>query len=266
MKQDVIVKTDSQRPLGITGWIDNISVPEKAKAGDVIKTAASGSTSLPNISCHLHTRLLDGSEVLGEADGPEFATGWLPPSFDFDDSRMEFHIPSDVSSGTYDVEVSLQVKMLGGWYNQADEKKAPIEIVGAGVILYTLTIGVEGTGRTKPEQGEHNYESGETVQVQAIPGEDQKFERWIGDVQDNNAESTSIVMDSDKTLTAVFTEREWFDPFLDALYYAGGAIGVGVGLYSTYQAIVMRNKLMYIPAAAGYGGGGYLIYKGTKRA
>ena len=74
-------------------------------------------------------------------------------------------------------------------------------------ILYTLTTSSnppEG-GTLTPETSQ--FEEGETVLLNATPSEEYTFFNWVGAT--GSGASTSIVMDSDKTVTAVFTKKRY---------------------------------------------------------
>ena len=65
---------------------------------------------------------------------------------------------------------------------------------------------------TLPVPGQHDYSDGEVVTINAYDYLDcpeyNTFSRWIGDVSDPYSAQTTVVMDSEKTVTAVFTEFE----------------------------------------------------------
>ena len=74
-------------------------------------------------------------------------------------------------------------------------------------ILYTLTTSSnppEG-GTLTPETSQ--FEEGETVLLNATPSEEYTFFNWVGAT--GSATSTSIVMDSDKTVTAIFIKKRY---------------------------------------------------------
>ena len=74
-------------------------------------------------------------------------------------------------------------------------------------ILYTLTTSSnppEG-GTLTPETSQ--FEEGETVLLNAAPSEEYTFFNWVGAT--GSGTSTSVVMDSDKTVTAVFTKKRY---------------------------------------------------------
>ena len=72
-------------------------------------------------------------------------------------------------------------------------------------ILYTLTTStnpVDG-GTLSPETSQ--FEEGETIILNATPAKEYNFFAWSG-VSGTNT-STSIVMDSDKSVTAIFIKK-----------------------------------------------------------
>jgi len=70
---------------------------------------------------------------------------------------------------------------------------------------YDLTVSIEGEGITEPEEGTHTYREGEVVTVEAMPEEGWYFVEWTGD-HESTDEQITMVMDSDKELTAWFEE------------------------------------------------------------
>ncbi|MDY6986722.1 MAG: choice-of-anchor U domain-containing protein [Thermodesulfobacteriota bacterium] len=70
-----------------------------------------------------------------------------------------------------------------------------------------LTMAVEGQGTTVPETGDHLYDMGTEVAITATPAEGWYFSSWTGEVADPNAPSTTVTLDTDKTVTAVFTDQ-----------------------------------------------------------
>ena len=72
---------------------------------------------------------------------------------------------------------------------------------------YILTINTDGGGTTNPEPGDHVYKKGEEVTVEAIPTDDWYFVGWTKHYEGTEEEFT-IVMDSNKEITAWFDEAE----------------------------------------------------------
>jgi prepilin-type N-terminal cleavage/methylation domain-containing protein len=75
---------------------------------------------------------------------------------------------------------------------------------------HTLTIYITGEGTTTPGEGERSYDSGDSVTVTHSASSGWEFSEWQGDCLESG--SCSLTMDSDKTVTAVFTEIPFFAP------------------------------------------------------
>ncbi|MGI6740204.1 MAG: MBG domain-containing protein [Brevefilum sp.] len=71
---------------------------------------------------------------------------------------------------------------------------------------YTLTIAVSpaGSGTTVPTVGTHSYSAGTEVDISATALSGFEFVNWSGDVDDQDAASTKVNMDGNKTVTANF--------------------------------------------------------------
>jgi len=68
---------------------------------------------------------------------------------------------------------------------------------------FTLAMTVEGLGATVPATGFHRFLRGDKVVVRAIPGDAYVFDHWSGALSGEDNPAT-IIMDSDKTVQAVF--------------------------------------------------------------
>jgi len=71
---------------------------------------------------------------------------------------------------------------------------------------HTLTIVVDGEGATTPQAGTHTYAEGTVVNISATPAEGWRFDGWTGSVANPNSADTTVTMDSDKTITAGFSQ------------------------------------------------------------
>jgi len=87
-------------------------------------------------------------------------------------------------------------------------------------IVHTLTLEVEGGGTTAPAVGSHDYNQGSTVDITAIPDNGWQFDSWAGEVDDTGLTATTISIDSNKTVTAIF-KKSWLTWWL-----TGGGIAV----------------------------------------
>ncbi|MEF8875026.1 MAG: hypothetical protein V5A88_10245, partial [Candidatus Thermoplasmatota archaeon] len=103
----------------------------------------------------------------------------------------------DHESGDYDITVTMDSdKILTAHFEKVEEDEC------------VLTINRDGEGTTQPEPGDHIYEEGEEVTVNAIPEEGWVFDGWTGNISgvDEKEETLNITMDSDKEITAHFEE------------------------------------------------------------
>jgi hypothetical protein len=74
-------------------------------------------------------------------------------------------------------------------------------------ITHTLTIIVSGNGTTDPAQGVYDCSEGATVVINAIAGDGWHFDSWTGNAINPNSANTSVVVNSDMTITANFAEN-----------------------------------------------------------
>jgi hypothetical protein len=63
-----------------------------------------------------------------------------------------------------------------------------------------------GSGTTDPAVGPHTYDVGTVVDITATPAAGWEFDSWSGDVANPNSATTTVTMDSDKTVTANFIQ------------------------------------------------------------
>jgi|GEM_PF-423573 len=73
-------------------------------------------------------------------------------------------------------------------------------------VNYTLTMAVVGDGAADPAVGDHTYLEGTVVNITATPETGWYFVNWTGDVAHPYCAATTVTVDSDKTITANFSE------------------------------------------------------------
>ncbi len=71
--------------------------------------------------------------------------------------------------------------------------------------VLTMVANPEAGGTTSPSPGNHIYAKDASVTVIATPNAGYVFANWTGDVADPNNDTTTVIMNTDKTVTANFT-------------------------------------------------------------
>jgi len=111
---------------------------------------------------------------------------------------------------------------FGEWNGDVSEPKLPTttvimnadKIVTANFsqIMHTLGISVIGEGYTTPAIGNHTYPLGTRVSITAVPGDGWQFNGWAGNISESDLATITIIMDSDKIVTANFsqTRSNWW--------------------------------------------------------
>ena len=82
----------------------------------------------------------------------------------------------------------------------------PVKVHYTKTYELTMSVWPMGGGSTNPTVGVHTYGASTVVDVSAAPGSGYRFDHWTGDVADPNAASTTVTMDADKMVTAVFVK------------------------------------------------------------
>lgn len=113
----------------------------------------------------------------------------------------------------YDFTYALETTAMGVFAGNSNQNKAFTSVVDyffntASPINpednnRTLSLNSNGSGSITPTPMKSNYNCGETVQLQANPGEGYRFSSWSGDATGTN-NPTTIIMNSRRTVTANF--------------------------------------------------------------
>lgn len=69
-----------------------------------------------------------------------------------------------------------------------------------------LTIAANGNGIINPSVGVHAYNAGTVVNITATPASGWSFDNWSGDVANANLATTTLIISSNKTVTAKFSQ------------------------------------------------------------
>jgi hypothetical protein len=73
-------------------------------------------------------------------------------------------------------------------------------------IVHTLTMQTNGNGSINPSVGTYEYSDGAVVSITATPNSGWQFDSWTGGIADPSSTTTTLVIDSDKTVTANFSQ------------------------------------------------------------
>ena len=71
-----------------------------------------------------------------------------------------------------------------------------------------LSLDLSGAGTVSPKKGTHQLVKGEMVIVEALPGEGWVFSHWEGPVADERVPRTTVTLDHDTAVRAVFVEED----------------------------------------------------------
>ncbi len=96
---------------------------------------------------------------------------------------------------------------------------------------YRLNIQIRGAGSVDPPAGYYTYVDGTIVDITATPDAGYLFEGWTGEVADADSPSTTIKMNSDKTVTATFSKTS-FSGLVWGGVAAGGILIIGGVIWS----------------------------------
>ena len=87
--------------------------------------------------------------------------------------------------------------------------------------VHTLTMQLIGDGSTTPTVGTHDYAEGTVVSITTTPDSGWQFDSWNGAVTDPGSATTTLTMDSDKTITANLTSQVRWPWVIGSLALAG---------------------------------------------
>ncbi|MFP4608318.1 MAG: InlB B-repeat-containing protein, partial [Candidatus Aenigmatarchaeota archaeon] len=169
-----VVETAILRPVELT-------VPEEVTVGDNGTISATVDSQVEETTAHLY---VDGEEVHVE---DITSTGEVTFEYDY----------------TFDEAGEIEVEV------HDEEGNAILSDTVTVFDLFELDVNTEGEGDVEVDPEEDTYGEGTEVTLTASPAEDWEFVEWTGDVdtiEDTEEAETTITMDGDKNITAVFQE------------------------------------------------------------
>ena len=115
--------------------------------------------------------------------------------------------PWRATGGTHVLEWRVDTTNAVAESNEGNNTKRKTFTVEETSNRYTLTIRTRGCGDTDPSEGTYTYDEGDRVSISADPCRGWNFDHWGGDASGSSS-STSVTMNSDKSVTAYFEEEE----------------------------------------------------------
>jgi uncharacterized repeat protein (TIGR02543 family) len=101
--------------------------------------------------------------------------------------------------------------------------------------VYSLKMQVNGRGFITPASGSHGYEEGTMVSITANPDSGWQFDGWSGDVADPNLATTTVILNSNKTISANFLK-------VNTSWWLFISIVVGVIIIGLVVWLILRNR------------------------
>ena len=160
----------------------------------------------------------DSSELIG--------VNWLEEDYDGSET------------GHYELRGQLVVEEEE-YINNPRGKEANVVVEVREEPQNTLTIEIEGEGNTEPEADEHEFNQDEVIDLLAEPAPGWNFARWEGEVGDRFSAETTIKLDYDKAVTAVFVEGDTYTLNLEYDEEKGN-IEPGSGEYLENETITLE--------------------------
>ena len=198
-------------------WTGSPEQSPTTREGDLV-TFSVGAED-PDGSLHGTEWYVDGSfqEVTYGLDGTTDTDTW---SYRFEEP------------GTYSIEADV-FDSSGTYNDDAAEWTVTVE---EDVAEYTLSVESDGNGGIGIDppgmstlETTQTYEEGTEVELIAFPDTDSEFDRWEGDVSshDATAETITVTMDRDRTITATFREPAEVDAKVTDVTVAGDSYAPG---------------------------------------
>jgi len=152
-----------------------------------------------------------GTIITAEIDGVEVATN--KPGGITKAGYYSISVKSDDIAGK--IAVFKVNGIVAGQFECINPMEIPptvdLDLSITGAMTYALTItSTEGGSVSTPGEGTFSYNPGKTVNLATSSDDGYQFDQWTGDVgtvADVNASATTILMDADKSITAVYTEE-----------------------------------------------------------
>jgi PKD repeat protein len=117
---------------------------------------------------------------------------------------VSYFLDCSAETGTWSIQLGILEKCEWNWSNESGR----IAFFTVSDACFTLTININGDGSVDFDPIDECYSCCDVVDLSAIPGIGSSFSNWTGDLESSN-NPESIVMDSDKCVTANFVEDKY---------------------------------------------------------
>ncbi|MDH7506658.1 MAG: PKD domain-containing protein [Candidatus Thermoplasmatota archaeon] len=115
-----------------------------------------------------------------------------------------FFLNETATAGTWVIQLGIYKSCKWQWSDSSD-RTAYFTVSDAN---FTLNVNIDGNGNVIVEPELNYYPYGSLVNLTAVPGNGWSFGNWTGDICSSNS-FESIVMYSNKTVTATFTQNQY---------------------------------------------------------
>jgi len=201
------------------GWSGEVAYPELAATTVVINT---DKTITANFSQIMHSLTIEANGnglVSPETGAHSYAEG------------SEVDITATPDSGW----------QFDGWSGEvaAPELAATTVVINTdetvtanfSQIMHSLTIEANGNGLVSPKTGAHSYAEGTEVTITATPDSGWRFDGWSGEVDYPELAATTVVINTDQTVTANFSQPRFNAGIIGII---AGSVGAGLAaLFAT---------------------------------
>ena len=119
------------------------------------------------------------------------------------------------------------------------------------VVTHELSLNVNpaGSGTTTPAAGTHTYAEDAEVAITATPATGFAFDHWTGDVDNTDTPATTVTMDENQEVTAVFVAAPVYNLTMAVDPPAGGSVSPATGIHQYNQGSIVT---LTATAASGY--------------
>jgi uncharacterized repeat protein (TIGR02543 family) len=174
------------------------------------------------------------SQIAWPVDAADNALFVFDPEYSVDTTSPTDSLTSTITAPTKLGDYTIRVYAADGSWGSISKEMDYEDIavtVTAPTDQYTLTINTVGSGSVTKNPDQATYASGTSVELTATADAGWEFSGWSGDLTGSTNPDT-ITMNSDKTVTATFTEIPAVQYTLTISVVGSGTTDPAVGVYT----------------------------------